>query len=131
MRRARTDTSPEQAEQIEAALRQKNVESANMGFDGTWVIHPQQGETANACYTPDDETVAKVKQAVEVYHQLGGGSIVNPNTGEFEDEATVKGKLMDLAKAAQAGKIDLGYLAEQAAKSKAVTGYDILEKMGR
>src|SRR3990172_8496941 len=131
LRLVRKDTTPEQAERIEAGLRQKNVESANMGFDGTWVIHPQQAEIANACYTPDDETVAKVKQAVEVYHQLGGGSIVNPNTGEFEDEATIKGKLMDLAKAAQAGKIDLGYRAEQAAKWKAVSGYDIREKMGR
>jgi citrate lyase beta subunit len=131
LRLVRKDTTEAEAETITAGLREKNTQSANMGFDGTWVIHPQQAEVANACYTPDDETIAKVKQAVEVYHELGGGSIVNPHTGEFEDEATVKGKLMDLAKAAQAGKVDWGYLDEQAAKSKAVSGYDILEKMGR
>jgi len=61
----------------------------------------------------------------------GGGSIVNPHTGEFEDEATVKGKLMDLAKAVQAEKLDAEWLAAQAAKSKGVTGYDILEVMKR
>ena len=36
---------------------------------------------------------------------------------------------MLLAKAVQAGKVDAEYLAEQAAKSKEVTGYDILEMM--
>ena len=131
LRLVRKDTPPDEAEMIVAGLREKNVQSANMGFDGTWVIHPQQADVANECYTPDDATIEKVKQAVEVYHQLGGGSIVNPHTGEFEDEATVKGKLMDLAKAAQAGKVDWGFISEMAAKSKAVTGYDILEKMGR
>lgn len=131
LRLVRKDTPPEEAREIEAGLREKNIQSANMGFDGTWVIHPQQAAIANECYTPDDATVEKLKQAVEVYHQLGGGSIINPHTGEFEDEATIKGKLMLLAKAAQAGKVDPAYVAEQAAKSKAVTGYDILEKMGR
>jgi len=131
LRLVRKDTSEDAAAVIMAGLREKNVQSANMGFDGTWVIHPQQADVANECYTPDDETIEKVKQAVEVYHQLGGGSIVNPHTGEFEDEATVKGKLMDLAKAAQAGKVDWGFISEMAAKSKAVSGYDILEKMGR
>jgi citrate lyase subunit beta/citryl-CoA lyase len=131
LRIVRKDTPPDEAEAIVAGLREKNVQSANMGFDGTWVIHPQQADVANECYTPDDATIAKVKQAVEVYHEMGGGSIVNPHTGEFEDEATIKGKLMDLAKAAQAGKVDPAYVAEMAAKSTAVSGYDILQKMGR
>ena len=38
---------------------------------------------------------------------------------------------MDLAKAVQAGKLDAAWLAAQSAKSKEVTGYDILEVMGR
>ena len=131
LRLVRKDTAPKEASKIEEGLRQKNVEAANLGMDGSWVIHPQQAEIVNECYTPGDEQIAASKQAVEVYHQLGGGSIVNPHTGEFEDEATVKAKLMDLAKAAQAGKIDPDWVAEQAAKSKAVTGYDILREMGR
>ncbi len=131
LRIVRKDTPPDEAKMIEAGLREKNVQSANLGFDGTWVIHPQQAEIANACYTPDDETIETLKGAVEAYHEMGGGSIVNPRTGEFDDEATIKGKLMDLAKAAQGGKVDWGYLSEMAAKSTAVTGYDILAKMGR
>ena len=131
LRLIRQDTSPEEAERIREGLRRKNLESANIGFDGTWVIHPQQAEIANDCYTPSDEEIARARRAVEVYHQLGGGSIADPETGEFHDEATTKAKLMDLAKAVQAGKLDPAWLAAQAAKSKEVTGYDILEVMRR
>ena len=59
------------------------------------------------------------------------GSIADPETGEFYDEATTKAMLMDMAKAVQAGKLDGGWLADMAAKSKEVSGYDILEVMGR
>lgn len=52
-------------------------------------------------------------------------------TGEMIDEATIKIALTDLAKAVQAGTVEASYLAEQAAKSKAITGYDILEQMRR
>jgi citrate lyase beta subunit len=131
LRLVRKDTSEEDAEQIYAGLRQKNVESANLGMDGTWVIHPQQAEIANDCFTPNEEQIAHHKRAVEVYHKLGGGSIADPETGEFYDEATTKAMLMDLAKAVQAGKLESEWLAAQAAKSKEVTGYDILEVMGR
>ncbi|MDO8612589.1 MAG: CoA ester lyase [Dehalococcoidia bacterium] len=131
LRIVRKDTTPEEARAIEQGLRQKNIEAANLGMDGSWVIHPQQAEIVNECYTPSEEQIEKSKQAVEYYHEQGGGSIYNPNTGEFEDEATVKGKLMDLAKAVQAGRLDAAWLAEQAARSKGVTGYDILEVMKR
>ncbi len=127
----RKDTPPEEVERINEGLRQKNLESAGLGMDGTWVIHPQQAEIANECYTPSDEEIAKAKRAVEVYHQKGGGSIYDDETGEFYDEATTKAKLVDLAKAVQAGKLDPAWLTAQAAKSKEVTGYDILEVMRR
>jgi hypothetical protein len=38
---------------------------------------------------------------------------------------------MQLAKAAQGGKVSYDYLAELSAKSKEVSGYDILEVMGQ
>ncbi len=131
LRLVRKDTSPEEAEVIYDGLRQKNVGAANLGMDGTWVIHPQQAEIANECYTPNEEQIAHAKRAVEVYHKMGGGSIADPETGEFYDEATTKAMLMDLAKAVQGGKLDMEWLNAQAAKSKEVTGYDILQVMGR
>ncbi|MCH8994524.1 MAG: CoA ester lyase [Chloroflexi bacterium] len=131
LRLVRKDTSEEEAKGIYEGLRQKNIGAANLGMDGTWVIHPQQAEIANECFTPNDEQIAHHKRAVEVYHKLGGGSIADPETGEFYDEATTKAMLMDLAKAVQAGKLDSEWLDAQAAKSKEVSGYDILETMGR
>jgi hypothetical protein len=38
---------------------------------------------------------------------------------------------MDLAKGAQAGMVNAAELADWSAKSKAITGYDILELMRR
>ena len=100
-------------------------------MDGTWVIHPQQAAIANEVFTPDDEQIALNKNIVEYYHEHGGGAMMHPESGEFHDEATIKGLLMLLAKAAQAGKLDPVWLQEQAAKSASVSGYDILKTMGQ
>ncbi len=131
LRLVRKDTPEAEEKEIYNGLREKNVGSRDLGMDGTWVIHPQQVEIANEVFTPSDEVIEQTKGAIEYYHEAGGGSIYNPKTAEFDDEATIKAKLMDLAKAVQAGKLDAEWLAAQAAKSKEVTGYDILEVMGR
>ncbi|MBI3797787.1 MAG: CoA ester lyase [Deltaproteobacteria bacterium] len=127
----RKDDSPEKIAEIEAGLRDKNVGAANLGMDGTWVIHPQQAQIANECYTPSEKQVQYATRVLDLYHAKGGGSMPDPETGEMIDEATIKIALMDLAKAVQAGTVSAAYLAEQAAKSKGITGYDILEQMKR
>jgi citrate lyase beta subunit len=131
LRFPRKENTAEQNAAIEKGLREKNEGSAALGMDGTWVIHPAQAKICNECYTPNAEQVAYAKRVCELYHQKGGGSMPDPETGEMIDEATIKIALMDLAKAAQAGAVTYKYLAEQAAKSKAITGYDILEVMRR
>lgn len=131
LRLVRKDDPPEKAKDIEEGLRRKNIGAQNLGMDGTWVIHPQQATIANECFTPSPEQVAYAKRVIELYHARGGGSMADPETGEMIDEATIKIALMDLAKAVQAGMVSAEYLAEQAAKSREVTGYDILELMGR
>ncbi len=131
LRLVRKGDTAEQKAEVEAALRDKNTGSQHLGMDGTWVIHPQQAEICNACYGPDAEQVTYAKRVTELYHQNGGGSMADPETGEMIDEATIKIALMDLAKAVQAGDVSAKYLAEQAKKSAEITGYDILEMMGR
>jgi len=131
LRLIRPDTAGDEADAIREQLREKNEGSRDLGMDGTWVIHPQQAAICNAVFSPDEEQIEKTKRSLEVYHRLGGGSIADPETGEFYDEATTKAMLMDLAKAVQAGKLDPQWLAEMAQKSKDVSGYDILEVMGR
>jgi len=127
----RKEDSKEKIAELEAGLREKNEGAANLGMDGTWVIHPQQAQIANECYTPNDKQIQYGTRVLNLYHEKGGGSMPDPETGEMIDEATIKIALMDLAKAVQAGKVTSAYLAEQAAKSKSITGYDILEQMKR
>ena len=131
LRFPRKENTAEQNAAIERGLREKNRGSAALGMDGTWVIHPAQAKIANEAYTPTDGEIATAKRVCELYHQKGGGSMPDPETGEMIDEATIKIALMDLAKAAQAGAVGYDYLADMAAKSEAVTGYDILEVMRR
>lgn len=127
LRLVRKDDSPEQKQDVENALREKNEGSAAIGMDGTWVIHPQQAEIANACYSVSKEHLDYAKRVTELYHQNGGGAMADPENGEMIDEATIKMTLMDLARAAQAGTVSDAYVTEQARKSAEVTGYDILE----
>ncbi len=127
----RKDDPPEKIKEIERMLREKNIGAANLGMDGTWVIHPQQAEIANQCYTPTREQVEMARRLIRFYHEKGGGSMTNPETGEMIDEATIKMALMDLAKGVQAGMVEQRELREWAEKSREVTGYDILEFMRR
>jgi len=131
LRLVRKDHSAEQKAAIEAGLREKNVGSQRLGMDGTWVIHPQQAKICNECFGPSDEQVAYAKRVTELYHANGGGSMADPENGEMIDEATIKIAIMDLAKAVQSGQVDDQYLADYAKKSAEITGYDILEEMGR
>jgi citrate lyase beta subunit len=100
-------------------------------MDGTWVIHPQQAEIANACYTPSADQVEEARRVIKLYHEKGGGSMADPKSGEMIDEATIKIGLMDLAKGAQAGMVSDAELRDWSAKSREITGYDILELMRR
>jgi len=125
-----TDT-PERIAELQKALRAKNVGSANIGMDGTWVIHPQQAEIANACFTPSKEQVEEARRVIKLYHEKGGGSMADPKSGEMIDEATIKIALMDIAKGAQAGMVSDAELKDWSSKSKSITGYDILELMRR
>jgi citrate lyase beta subunit len=127
----RNTDSPERVKELQAGLREKNVGAANLGMDGTWVIHPQQAEIANACYTPSVDQVEEARRVIKLYHEKGGGSMADPKSGEMIDEATIKIGLMDLAKGAQAGMVSDTELRDWSAKSREITGYDILELMRR
>jgi citrate lyase beta subunit len=125
----REGDAPERIAEIEQGLREKNLGAAALGMDGTWVVHPQQAAIANECYTPAPAQIEEARRIIRFYHQRGGGSMVNPATGEMVDEATIKMALIDLAKGVQAGMASAEELAEWSARSRAITGYDIVELM--
>jgi citrate lyase subunit beta/citryl-CoA lyase len=127
----RKEDSPDRVAELQRGLRQKNLGAANLGMDGTWVIHPQQAPICNECYTPSRDQVDEARRVIRLYHEKGGGSMADPKTGEMIDEATIKIALMDLAKGVQAGMVQQSELREWASKSTSITGYDILEFMRR
>src|SRR5579883_2715146 len=127
----RKEDSPERVAELQRGLREKNQGAANLGMDGTWVIHPQQAPICNEVFTPTTDQVEEARRVIRLYHEKGGGSMADPKSGEMIDEATIKIALMDLAKGAQAGMVSLAELREWAEKSKSITGYDILELMRR
>ena len=127
----RKEDSPERVSELQRGLREKNLGAANLGMDGTWVIHPQQAPICNECYTPSSEQVEEARRVIRLYHERGGGSMADPKTGDMIDEATIKIALMDLAKGAQAEMVPQPELREWAEKSTSITGYDILELMRR
>ena len=122
----RKDDTPERIKEVEDGLRKKVQGSALIGMDGTWVIHPQQAVISNEAFTPNEEQVKAAKHQLDFYHEMGGGSMFDPETSEMIDEATAKIALMRVSKAYLAGLVDKDYLDSMAEKSKSITGYDIL-----
>ena len=122
----RKDDTPERIKEVEDGLRKKVQGSALIGMDGTWVIHPQQAVISNEAFTPNEEQVKAAKHQLDFYHEMGGGSMFDPETGEMIDEATAKIALMRVSKAYLAGLVDKDYLDSMAEKSKSITGYDTL-----
>ncbi len=131
LRLVRKDDPPERVAEIERGLREKNMGAASLGMDGTWVIHPQQAAIANACFSPTAEQIDEARRVVKLYHEKGGGSMADPKTGDMIDEATIKIALMDLAKGVQMGLVSQEELADWSARSREITGYDILQLMRR
>ena len=127
----RKEDSAERVAELQRGLREKNVGAANLGMDGTWVIHPQQAPICNECYSPSRDQVDEARRVIRLYHEKGGGSMADPKSGEMIDEATIKIALMDLAKGAQGGMVEQAELKDWSEKSRSVTGYDILEFMRR
>lgn len=127
----RNGDSAEKIAEVEGGLRRKNAGAAKLGMDGTWIVHPQQAAIANECYSPAAGDIANAKRIVALYHERGGGSMADPESGEMIDEATVQVAIADLAKGVQAGLVTSAFLAEQAAKSREITGYDILDQLRR
>ena len=110
------------------ALKVMSAESAGYGFDGRWAIHPSHLEIINAAYTPADEQIEHAKKVVLLYEEAdrqGQGAIMDPDTGEMIDEATIKMAFKQLLKGYKAGKVEEDFL-KKAARSAEHTGYNFL-----
>jgi citrate lyase beta subunit len=72
-------------------LRQSCLLSAALGFDGKWVIHPDQIQIINEMFTPSLEDVERSERILEAYRQAreaGCGSLAMD--GKMVDAASIK-----------------------------------------
>ncbi|MFP5213145.1 MAG: HpcH/HpaI aldolase/citrate lyase family protein [Acidobacteriota bacterium] len=72
-------------------LKRSCVLSAALGFDGKWVIHPEQIETVNEMYTPSREDVERSVRILTAYREAqstGCGSLAID--GKMVDAASIR-----------------------------------------
>lgn len=69
-------------------LRRSCLLSAALGFDGKWVIHPDQIAIINELYTPSQEDVERSRRILEAYDQAQAAGL-----GSF----ALDGKMVDAA----------------------------------
>jgi len=67
-----------------ALLERSSQRSAQLGYDGKWVIHPSQLAVVNQVFTPTSEQVRRAEQVLEALAARGGASRLG---GEMLDEA--------------------------------------------
>ncbi len=65
-------------------LERSAQKSAQLGYDGKWVIHPSQLETVNRAFTPNAEQVRRAEEILATLEARGGASRLG---GEMVDEA--------------------------------------------
>ena len=72
-------------------LRRSCVLSAALGFDGKWVIHPDQIQIINEMYTPSTEDIERCRRIMDAYEQArdaGCGSLALD--GKMVDAASIR-----------------------------------------
>jgi citrate lyase beta subunit len=72
-------------------LRRSCIMSAALGYDGKWVIHPDQIAIINELYTPSDEDIERSRRILEAYEKAqaeGCGSLAID--GKMVDAASIR-----------------------------------------
>lgn len=72
-------------------LKRSCLMSAALGFDGKWVIHPDQIAIINELYTPSDEDIERSRRILEAYGKAqaeGMGSLAMD--GKMVDAASIR-----------------------------------------
>jgi len=86
-------------------LRRSAASAAALGYDGKWVLHPDQVGPVNAAFSPGQEQYDRAELIVETYaratgQQLRGAVLLD---GEMIDEASMKLALAIAARGRAAG----------------------------
>jgi citrate lyase subunit beta / citryl-CoA lyase len=69
-------------------FRESALRSALLGYDGKWVLHPDQIAPCNEIYTPSEEQYEEAERLLEAYGGATAGAILHD--GHMVDEASRK-----------------------------------------
>jgi citrate lyase subunit beta/citryl-CoA lyase len=88
-------------------FRRSAARSAALGYDGKWVLHPDQVEAGNAAFTPSSEDYERAEEILSAYEhatsETGGRRGAVMLGDEMIDEASRKMALVIAAKGRAAG----------------------------
>ena len=88
-------------------LRTAAASTAALGFDGKWVLHPDQIEPVNAAFSPGQDEYERAEQLLDTYERatsdLARGAV--RHGGEMIDEASRKLALVAAARGRAAGLV--------------------------
>jgi citrate lyase subunit beta / citryl-CoA lyase len=96
-------------------LRQAAAASVSYGFDGKWALSPTHVPIINEAFSPPPGQVEHAQKVVRLYieaDEKGLGAILDPETGEMLDEATIKIAVRQLRRGARAGLVPQAVIAE-------------------
>ncbi len=90
-------------------FRESALRARALGYDGKWVLHPDQIEVANEVFTPPQEEFDKAVAMIEAYEQAtADGRGAATFQAEMIDEATRKQAATTVARGAAAGLVRSG-----------------------
>jgi citrate lyase subunit beta/citryl-CoA lyase len=96
-------------------LAEASASAAALGFDGKWVVHPDQIECVNAAFSPTQQEYDHAERILDAYEHATGaqrrGAVMLD--GEMIDEASRKLALATAARGRAAGLARDGSQAEQ------------------
>jgi citrate lyase subunit beta / citryl-CoA lyase len=88
-----------------AGLRESARRSAALGYDGKWVLHPDQVEVVNEVFSPTQEDFDRAHRVIDAYRQATDVEVTGAVMlgGEMIDEASRKLALATLERGQAAG----------------------------
>lgn len=96
-------------------LRQAAQTALDYGFDGKWAMSPAHVPVINEVFSPPADQLARAKKVVRLYVAAdadGMGALLDPDSGELLDEATIKIAARLLRRGARAGLVGPDVIAE-------------------
>jgi citrate lyase subunit beta/citryl-CoA lyase len=97
-------------------LREAAETALSYGFDGKWALSPTHVPVINAVFSPPQDQLARAEKVARLYAQADReehlGALLDPDTGELLDEATIKIAARLLQRGVRAGLVSPDVLAQ-------------------